>query len=121
MNRIVAALTIVAVLGGCSFIAVRRPSRQRADCTSSRRAPIGDSLLTVAAIATALVGLFGLVVVDPDDTGLKALAAVGSVSTVVFGVSAGYGFYETGKCRESNAARLSPPDATPASAPSSAP
>jgi len=99
------------VMTGCSFFAVEKPAEPPlppGPCTTSRAAPVAD---TVVAVGAGVVAVLGLVVLSAASnshgdsntigTALGALMLVPSVPILVIdGSSAHYGFHHTARCRE---------------------
>jgi hypothetical protein len=120
------AVAAALVLGGCSFVAVRRPPPSPApgaplECTQSRVAPGLDA---AGAIVTPIAGLgaWGLCAFlqtqqawasEPRDLSCGAVLWTALGVTAAYTGSAVYGYHETGACRRL-AAQLAPPELPPA-------
>jgi hypothetical protein len=102
--RIVAAL-LALQLSACSYLFVVPPHRSAAiDCTTSKLMPGTDTALTALTALATLIAVYGP---PGDSTPSMGDPAPGNPVTIgvslgwllVFGTSAIYGFYETGRCR----------------------
>jgi hypothetical protein len=104
MKRLIAAV-LLASLSACSLSTVKSPTLKleastrivSVDCTTSRRAPAIDSVMTVVMLVTTAV-VAGIAVKD-DSKGEGAVAAGFGLSGLIFAVSAGIGFTRTTACR----------------------
>lgn len=119
-----AAVILVLVLGGCSFLMTGPPAAPPAppQCNRSRFPPIAD-------IGIAFFGLIGTEISagtgslgERSDTGLAIFIPVLAVAAA----SSVYGFVRTGQCRQAYAARAAapsypPPPAVPGPYPPPAP
>lgn len=100
-------MAVALAMSGCSLLAVRGPRSRGMDCTSSTAAPILDTVATVAA-AVAAGAVFTQIDVKPGSDGTPdpagfVVAFVGVPMVVLaatYGISAAYGFVQTGKCRD---------------------
>jgi len=102
------AVPLMAPATGCSVLFVNTPpppaQRPRVvECTSSNVAPIIDSL--IAGWQVVRIGL-ALAASDADYTGSRFNItrgqdiALGGALLTTFGISAAWGFFQTGECRE---------------------
>ncbi|HUL57626.1 MAG TPA: hypothetical protein VLU43_00035 [Anaeromyxobacteraceae bacterium] len=112
-RRASCAVAAGLVLGGCSFVTVRRPPASPPpagaplECTQSPAAPVLD---TVGAIVTPLAGLgaYGMCTFmqaqqswasQPQNLRCGTFLWVTIGATAAYTGSAVYGFHETGACR----------------------
>jgi len=110
---LVALVVLVALAASCSWLLVSSPPPptpaaeetspwSEPPCTRSRTLPILDLLLALppAFFAGGLIGQMG----QEESTSADNAPLVGAigfgVTAVAFGVSAWYGFRETGRCRQ---------------------
>lgn len=98
MRSVVFVAAVALLQAGCSAVFVDAPpadpqTQRYFDCTSSRLAPVSDTVLTgVAALAT-------LGAVSDDSSSRAASLAFGSAVTIALGASAIHGFSTTSDCR----------------------
>jgi hypothetical protein len=107
MARAIAVLAASATsVAGCSFLYVDKyreppPGAVMPACTSSNRAPIADVAIAVVAGAGVVYAVAtNDTEDDKPDTGRAALAGFGSITSVIFAVSAIVGLTRVSTCRE---------------------
>ena len=92
------AATVASLQAGCSAVFVDappadHPTQRYFDCTSSRLAPVSDTVLT------GLGGLATLGAASDDSSSRAASLAFGSAVTIALAASAIHGFSTTSDCR----------------------
>jgi hypothetical protein len=99
--RILAALALL--MTGCSFALVTRAKDATADrpCTQSNAAPIVDTTIAVAAIASGLAIVFSdpHLPFDNGDHTMQGMGGMVALEGLMFGAGAVYGFGSTSTCR----------------------
>jgi hypothetical protein len=98
---------------GCSWLVVSKPPAgpveptAELDCTSSRAAPIADTVGAVIFAAIAVPVLYDLIATgcgkepgEPQDAICAALGFPALGLATVYGFSAGYGYKHTGRCAD---------------------
>ena len=101
INLLTSFATLVA-LSGCAFVTVNTPAdaalQTDAACTTSRAAPIVDTIVASLTAAAATVGLYGQIVQPDSPVGLLIMLPAGALTTL-FSWSAGYGYQSASHCR----------------------
>lgn len=116
VDRTIGAAALLGVLGlatGCSFY--MRPPPDSAtlpvSCTSSRAAPIGDTVGAGILFTLAIIGLGNWLtgstceegnsfcITDPKKDG-RTVLLITAPPAVVFGIAAGVGYTRAARCRE---------------------
>jgi hypothetical protein len=91
-------VAVVSLTAGCSFIFVQplqeeSYSRGYTPCTTSRAAPVLDTLLTLTNVGSALY-----VASENNVTNKTPALAPGLGVAALWAISAGYGYVNTGEC-----------------------
>jgi hypothetical protein len=101
---VLAAVTSVAPLSGCSFLFLDRPRdygrSEKIDCTTSYTLPVVDvafallHLVSLGVLASASGDAYG------GEKSREAFAQVDILWLTMHGVSAGWGLYKVGECKD---------------------
>jgi len=111
MMRVVAALVVVAMLSGCSFIGVRGPSSTKLDCTDDFALPVFDTVIFAAATAAAVSVFYASATAKPctgecimGDLASGYAQVVGiptALLALLYGTSAASGYSRVAQCNSS--------------------
>jgi hypothetical protein len=111
MRRLTAAVIVVVMMSGCSFIGVRGPSSRKLDCTDDFALPVFDTVIFAAATAAAVSVFYASATAKPctgecimGDLASGYAQVVGiptALLAMLYGTSAASGYSTVAQCNSS--------------------
>jgi hypothetical protein len=104
------AIGSVVLLCNCSFVVVSPPpATPDHPCTTSLVSPAVDTVAAVVGLVVAGLALTDLESTDSSGGGAETVAISAGIAGVLYGIAAGYGYHEVGRCRDAASTRRAAP------------